>query len=57
MKLGLFFGVVTFALLMAYGVDLVAALIVLVPATFLLSIFTTSIFFTILVPFFKWLVK
>jgi len=57
MKLGLFFGVITFALFMAYDTDLWLALVLLVPATFLLSIFSMSILTTVLIPFYKWLVK
>jgi hypothetical protein len=57
MKLGLFFGLVTFVLLLAYGTDLWLAFVLLVPATFLLAIVTLSVFEAILLPLYKWLVK
>jgi hypothetical protein len=57
MKLRLFFGLVTFALLLAYGTDLWLVFVLLVPATFFLEIVTISIFTNILIPFYKWLIK
>jgi len=57
LKMGAFFGVITFILLLSNDISIGMALFMLVPATILLSLVVFLVYEEVLTPLYKWLTK